>query len=273
MNPVEASVAAWHESADRIIALGEHMTDDAWALPTDCPGWSVGDVYAHLAHLEILLTAESHSDDDSDATHAAAPIRSQVLPDFTEPGVREFREQSPEQVRREFSAATTAARTALTAMPADPDQTAPMRPPGTAWSWRTLLQNRAIDLFVHEQDIRRAIGRPGGWDGIAAQFTMSVFAAALPYVVGKRVSPDAGTSAVWSVHGDVAFETGVVMGTDGRARSASPIPPDPTAGMAMDSESFLVLAAGRRSPADVEVELSGDIDLAARLLEAMPITP
>ena len=41
----------------------------------------------------------------------------------------------------------------------------------------------------------------------------------------------------------------------------------------MDRETFVLLAGGRRSAADVSVTVSGDPDLAARILEGMAITP
>jgi hypothetical protein len=43
--------------------------------------------------------------------------------------------------------------------------------------------------------------------------------------------------------------------------------------LAMSREAFVVLAGGRRGPDDVSVEVSGDADLAARVLAAMAVTP
>lgn len=119
MSPLEASITAWHESADRIITLGAAMSDDDWLLPTDCPGWSVGDIVAHLTHLESLLTTEPHPADTYDGS-----IHAEVGPRYTESGVDSYRDQPPAHVRDEFAAATTAARTVLTSLPADPDAVA-----------------------------------------------------------------------------------------------------------------------------------------------------
>ena len=41
----------------------------------------------------------------------------------------------------------------------------------------------------------------------------------------------------------------------------------------MDRETFIVLAGGRRSAADVNVAVAGDADLAARILAGMALTP
>jgi hypothetical protein len=41
----------------------------------------------------------------------------------------------------------------------------------------------------------------------------------------------------------------------------------------MSREAFVVLAGGRRTPEQVEVAVSGDADLATRVLAAMAVTP
>ena len=41
-------------SAD-VVALLRSLDEDDWSRPTDCPGWDVKAVAAHLAHLESVL--------------------------------------------------------------------------------------------------------------------------------------------------------------------------------------------------------------------------
>ena len=41
----------------------------------------------------------------------------------------------------------------------------------------------------------------------------------------------------------------------------------------MDLETYVVLAGGRRDPADVEVTITGDEDLGRRVLAVMAVTP
>ena len=48
-------VAAWRDAADRVLALCAELGDDDWSAPTDCPGWTVRDVLAHLVHIETAL--------------------------------------------------------------------------------------------------------------------------------------------------------------------------------------------------------------------------
>jgi hypothetical protein len=41
----------------------------------------------------------------------------------------------------------------------------------------------------------------------------------------------------------------------------------------MDLETYVILAGGRRAPADVEVSVTGDEELGRRVLAAMAVTP
>ena len=64
-----------------------------------------------------------------------------------------------------------------------------------------------------------------------------------------------------------------VVGDDGRARPVVPPPDAPTTKLTMDLETYVVLAGGRRDPADVEVTITGDEDLGRRVLGRMAVTP
>ena len=55
-----------------------------------------------------------------------------------------------------------------------------------------LMESRVLDLWVHEQDIREAIGRPGNLDGPAAAHTVRMLFDALPRLVARRAGVPAG---------------------------------------------------------------------------------
>ena len=135
-----------------------------------------------------------------------------------------------------------------------------------------LLQNRAIDVWVHEQDIRRATNRPGGLDSTGARLTTVTFAAAMAYALGKRVAPAAGMQVVWEITGPSGFTVSLRVGEDGRAAEQQDTA-DADTRLAMDLETFTVLAAGRRTADQVDVDVSGDRFLAGRVLAAMAVTP
>jgi uncharacterized protein (TIGR03083 family) len=256
-------VRAWRESADDVQQVGADLTATDWEQATDCPGWRARDVLAHLVDIEEQLTAEDEPD----------PTRGVPLSEWTKVGVDQRREVPPVQLLAALDAAVQRRHTYLTDNPpSDPKDMPPRVPADRPWDWDKLLRNRAIDMWVHSQDIRRAVGRSGGFDNAGAQVTITSFGLGMPYVIGKKVKPPAGTTVVWDVDGTHPARHAVEMSESGRAVPLSEPPADPSARLGMDTETFVVLAAGRRGPQDVEVSVSGDADLAARVLSGMVLT-
>lgn len=135
------------------------LTDEQWRLPTDCRGWGVGDLVAHAAALESELAGVEplRVTIDKAAPHIKSPAGV-----YTERGVVARRGRAPADVVAEFDDAVSR-RTAILEAEAldDPEGTPTVTPGGIGWSWATLMRNRPLDIWVHEQDIRRAIGQPG----------------------------------------------------------------------------------------------------------------
>jgi len=263
-------VDASEHTAARLTNLGRSLADADWALPTDLPGWSVKDVFAHLAALESELIGEPPP--EVALPDGLAHVRNEWGAHM-ERGIEHRRARDGADIVEEFTRCVTARSAALRAQPpTDPSAPAAHTPGGTAWSWEEFLRNRVIDLWMHEQDIRRAVGQPGGMDTSGARVTLTSFALALPYVLGKRVAPPAGTVAVWDIAGPVPLTVAVRMDENGRATALPEPPADATVRMTMDAETFAILAGGRRPPAAVKVRVEGDADLASRALAAMSIT-
>src|SRR6476659_6630271 len=125
---------------------------------------------------------------------------------------------------------------------------------GVPWDWERLLRNRPLDVWMHEQDVRRAVDLPGGMDSAGARHTAAYLAERLGVVLAKRVGAPAGTTAVLEVGGQppVAFAV-----TDaGRGVPLPTLPADPTVCLRLEREAFVVLAGGRREPEAGSVEVS-----------------
>ena len=263
MHPLEPYIQAWHGSARDVIDLLPSLPDDDWSKPTDLPGWSVHDVAAHLAHLEAVLAGH-------DTTPAPSRGNGQTpSQDYTQAGVDVRADRSPHELVDELQKAVEA-RVELLSDPPDPSAKPDTTPAGVDWTWETLLRNRTIDLWCHEQDIRRAVDRPGSLGTAGAQVTAHTFAAGMPFVLGKRVAPPVGTSVVWRITGEVPMEIGAIIGDDGRA--ASQVVEEPNATLTMTNEAFTVLGAGRRTPDQVDVEIHGDEQLGQAVLDTMGLT-
>ncbi len=266
-----AFVDAWEHAVRDVVALLRGLSPDDWSRPTDLAGWDVRAVAAHLAHLESELAGNEQVavDVPADLPHITSPMGS-----YTERGPLARAAWSPAEIVDELEAAAAARLEALRADPPTDGAASPPRTPGgIGWSWETLLSNRPLDVWMHEQDIRRAVGRPGGLDSPAAGHTVAVFARGLGYVVGKRVAPEPGTTVVLDVTGAHPVHAAVRVGDDGRATTLAADPAAPTVTLRMDLESYIVLAGGRRAPSDVPAEVVGNRELGERVLGSLAVTP
>jgi uncharacterized protein (TIGR03083 family) len=191
---------------------------------------------------------------------------------YTEQGVLARRGRTLAELADEIEKAVAVRAEELRANPpADGTAAPPRTPGGIGWSTEVLLRNRPLDVWMHEQDIRRAVGRPGGWDSPAAAHTVRIFAGSLPVLVGKRLAPPAGTVVRLRVP-DADIDRAVQVGEDGRAGRAAP-EAEPTTTVTLSPESFAILSGGRRDPDSVDVTITGDEELGRRLLAVMAVTP
>jgi uncharacterized protein (TIGR03083 family) len=127
-------------------------------------------------------------------------------------------------------------------------------------------------VWMHEQDVRRALGRPGNLDSAAAIHSADYLMESLPFIVAKRAGAPAGSVVRLEVAGHAPVTA--VVGDDGRGRLSAPAEAgEPTVTLAMDRETFVVLAGGRRAAGPDDVRVTGDTDLGERGLAAMGVTP
>lgn len=261
-------VDAWWSSVQAFTALLEELAPEDWSRPTDLAGWDVKAVASHTAHLESLLAGgPEETAEVGDAPHITGPMGQ-----FTEIGVITRRDRDPAAIIEEIREVTARRHAALQdAPPEDASVPAPGLFGMIGWNTRTLLRNRPLDVWMHEQDVRRAVGRPGGMDSPGAQHTADYLAESFGFVVGKRVAPPAGTTAVLHVAG--SEPVAVEIGDDGRARRVDVVPERPTVHLAMDRESFIVLAGGRRPAEQDAVAVSGDQELGRRIVDQLATTP
>src|SRR4030095_1824091 len=94
---------------------------------------------------------------------------------------------------------------------------------------RSFLPIRIFDNWVHEQDIRRAVGRPGHFAGPVAEHALERVARAMSFVVGCKVRPSPDTTVVFEVTGPLGRT--LALGMEGeRAMPLDPPPAVPTVG-------------------------------------------
>jgi len=261
-------VETWKAAIAEFVALARDIPADQWDLPTDLDGWSVKDNVAHTAHLESVLAGAPEETVPVDE----APHIKDISGYYTEQGVLARRGRDIAALADEIE---QAAATRAAALEADPptDGTAPppRTPGGVPWNNDTLLNNRPLDVWMHEQDIRRAIGRPGGYDTPAAVHALRRLAVALPMVVGKRVAPPVGTAVRIDLT-DAPGSWSVAIGEDGRAARVERVA-EPTVLIRLSAEDFVVLAGGRRPLEATSPSYAGDKELGRKVLENLAVTP
>jgi uncharacterized protein (TIGR03083 family) len=260
----EQLIDIWHAAVSDFHALATSLTDQDWHRPTDLPGWDVAAVVAHVAHLEHVVAGGGHEAVDiGSPAHVKNP-----LGEYTEQGVVARRGRTPDELAAEIDQARVARASAWATSPPDPDSTAPDVFGLLGWTNDTLLRNRIGDIWMHEQDLRRALGRPGNLDGPVGGFVIRHYLRALGYALGKGAEAEIGQS-VRLIVGDISATA--IVGEDGRGRPADVA--EPTASITLSREGYLVLAGGRRTVETVQRTVLGDPDLADRVLRSLTVTP
>ena len=260
-------VDVWWQAVNDFLDLLEQVPEEEWTTPTDLAGWDVKACAAHTAHLEGILAGNP----EETAEVGEPPHVTGLMGLYTEIGVVNRRDASADAIINEIREVATKRHTALLA---DPPTDGDAKPEpifgGVPWTWRTLLRNRPLDVWMHEQDVRRAVGRPGNLDSAPARHTAEYLAESLGYVLGKKVGAPVGTSMVLDMEGSAPFAFEIDENGRGQRVTA---PAGPTVTLHMDRESFIRLAGGRCAAEPGKVTVDGDRELGERVLASLATTP
>ncbi|MDO8307518.1 MAG: maleylpyruvate isomerase family mycothiol-dependent enzyme [Actinomycetota bacterium] len=264
-------IEAWQEALTAVADLAAGARAAEWALASPCPGWTVGDVVAHVTDTEDFLSGAprpDHTPDFSTLPHAQG-----FVGQLTETGVDFRRGRTPAEVVAELRALIPLRRSQVDAVPEGEEVMGPFLAP---MSIPRLMRMRTFDTWVHEQDIRTAMGRDGGWDTPPAIVAFQQMVRAVPYIWGKNLRAPAGTVLRVTVTGpDLQADTYATVDASGKGVACEAL--DPTVWLEAAWPDFMALACGRVDPADPalrsRIALTGDADLAAALLPAMSVTP
>jgi uncharacterized protein (TIGR03083 family) len=170
---------------DSLDQLLSGLSDQQWQTPTPLPGWSVHDVVAHMIGTESMLQGLDTPHADIDLT-TLDHVRNGVGA-ANEAWVRHLGSESEAALLQRFRLVTTDRRERLSAMSVD-DWNAPMPTPVGLESLGRFMRVRVFDCWMHEQDIRDAVGLPSSeaeLSGPAARLSIDEIAATMGFVVGK----------------------------------------------------------------------------------------
>ena len=242
--------------------LCSSLTGDEWSAATDCPGWSVQDNLSHIIGTEsTILGRPAPEHDPGEKAWIRNPIgaSNEIQVDYR-------RSRTPQEVLGEFREVAGERMKLLRGM-SESDLDGESWTPIGPGKVRDLVAIRVMDCWVHEQDIRRAVGKPGSLEGPVATHAFGRHRGAMGFVVGKKAGAPDGTTVVF----DVAGFGQIPIAVEGRARQLDAAPSDPTVRLSMDLETFNRLCCGRGDPAEVGrgVTIEGDTGLGARIVQNM----
>lgn len=297
---VPSLIEAYREVLGAFVDTCDGLRAAEWDLPTACTGWTARDHLAHIVHIEDHLTGGEHPASGWSGADAGRPTIEVGRPEhvrndfgvWVEEGVRARADRSPDELLAELRGLIEV----RVAQMYDPDLEldTPVRSVrGEQAEFGQLVELRLSDVWVHTQDLRTALDRPGALDSPgAAVFTAAVLAA-VPRVVARRVSPPVGTVVIVESTGPVTGRGGVRITTDadgepvahelftghveeheeGEAGSAEDQPEEAVTTIALSTHELTRRAAGRQSTEDTAYQVHGDEDLARRVLDALVLTP
>jgi uncharacterized protein (TIGR03083 family) len=260
---VGESVEIWRASLDDVITLVEPLDDSAWGQPTPCPGWTVGDVVAHIIDLEAHFSGDPRPDHEPDWEEL--PHVSTDMQKFIEVGVDARRGRTPAQLRAELHEVTERRAAQLR----DADLQQPVMWFVGEIPLERLLGMRAFDIWTHEQDIRSALGIPGGLDSAGARVAWGRIRDTLPFIWGKKVGSTQTLRVVVTPPGPSGTLT--LAPVEDRIGYDDSATPDIEVQLAW--KDLAARAAGRVPADQVTVTVVGDNDLARRLLQELAFTP
>lgn len=268
-------VEAYAQTLQAIVDLGRICHDQDFERPTACPGWTVKDQFSHVVGLEEWLGGgEIPQVEVPNYAHIRGPMGALLERPI------ELRRATPGEDVVDELESVTAQRLAVLRTPGldlDSEITG-ITGPGPM---RQILPVRIFDLWTHEQDIRRALHRPGNLDSAAASVAMDLIFRALPKVVAKDAGIEPGHAVIIDLTGPVVGRAGVrVEDVEGK-RWGFPlftgehhVHPGVTAtSITLSTYALGRRAAGRGGVDDIHYTVVGDEEVARRVLEALPLTP
>ena len=131
------------------------------------------------------------------------------------------------------------------------------------------MRIRVMDCWMHEQDIREAIGRPGHDAGPVVELTLDELQQSMGYVVGKKAGAPDGSSVTFELTGPAARTIHVLV--DGRATVVDSLAGPATTTITMPALLFTRLAGGRSRDAR-RPSIAGDEALGRAVLDNLAFT-
>ncbi len=263
----EDVIAGLDEVWKSTIEATEGLDEARWSRETQCPGWDSRAQLSHLIGIERSLMGEPAPEVEvTEKDHLKNPIG-----EMNEPWIVVRRSTPGDEVRTEFIEVTARRLEQLRSLDAAAFEEVGWSPIGQV-PMREFMVIRIMDSWIHEQDIRVTVGRPGGRNGIGEQVALMRADVALRGVVGRATEKVDGLSVVIKIVGPLGGRRRFEI-VEGRAQEIEGA--DATATVVIEQEPYLRRFAGRISADETlsapGTQISGDLDLARRVVESLAV--
>jgi uncharacterized protein (TIGR03083 family) len=254
---VEALTAVW----SAVETLATATTDEQWRRASILPGWTVGDVVAHVMTTERMLLGDPVPDVAADVEafdHVCNSIGA-----INERWLEFYRTRDRATVLADYRD-VIARRTAALAAMAQEDFDADSFTPAGPDTYGRFMRIRVFDCWMHQLDLCDTLGVELVVDPIPIVAAMYEIFASMPYVVGKKAGAPDGCRVRFVIEGPVPRTLNIAV--DGRAGIVRELDRDPDLTLTFNYTEFARLAGGRATGSQGAVVISGDRELGEKVL-------
>jgi uncharacterized protein (TIGR03083 family) len=265
----DRTVALLDQAFGALVSLCRELGPDQAATPTCLPGWSVHDAVAHVVGTESMLDGLPTPEVDvSHLTHLANPVA-----EANEAWVESFRPLPFAELTDRLAEVTGRRLAALGAMTQAEFDAPSWTPAGPDETYGRFMRIRHYDTFLHELDVRFALGLPAREAADELRSCLDEVATGLGYIVGRRARFPDGSSVRIEVEGAAAAT--YLIRVDGRAAVVDALDGPPDVVVVLPVVRYLRLTAGRADVVpdpDPSVRIEGDRALGERLVANLAFT-
>jgi uncharacterized protein (TIGR03083 family) len=265
----EAMTSLLSEEFEAITSFGQGLSDRDWDLATSLPGWTVRDNLSHMIGTESMLLQVPAPEVE---VGELAYVRN-AIGQANEVWVESFRSLPGLDVLARFDDVTGRRLAALRSM-SQADFDAPSwTPAGPNETYGRFMRIRHFDCFMHEHDMREAVGMPDRADPAHVASALDEVTTGLGFIVGKRAQAPEGSRVQIELTGPAARALLVEVGE--RAAVVKQLSAAPTVTVTLPSMLFLRLTGGRESGGSRiggDILLTGEPELGRRLVENLAFT-
>ena len=256
---LDALVAEWTTIDDLVTPL----TDEQWNAPSGLPGWTVADVVAHIAGTENMLDGR-----EVEATRDVAALAhvNNAIGELNERWLDYYRARTRDELMVDYRAVTAKRAADLVAM-SDAEWAADAMTPAGPDSYGRFMRIRDYDCWVHEMDLRDALGIGVPTDPAPALFALQEMAVVLPYIVGKKAAVPKGSTVTFDFVGLAPLRVDVAVADRATVVDGHDGPADVT--LTLDVIDFARLAGARPKADPSSVRITGDAALGEKIVAGM----